>query len=160
MMGKIHRFLGMTLIVLALVNGGLGFDFAENSNVAYAVVVAAMAVVYAALTVLVWRYNRKHVYRPEKEAMAQQYASTQPAEYEMHDAPFTDHVQTPQTPHFFAASKQYQGENYRSDPEGYRASLVRSNTVDSMRQESLYTDTPASDHENPFKGKWEAVPMR
>lgn len=157
-MGKVHRFLGMGIMVLAVINGGLGFDFAQNESVAYSAVVAVMTVILALLTFWVWFYNRKHVYKPEKSNFVETYHDQEPeGEYEMQQAPFASmgYVQTPRTPRF-AAPK------WDDDPENYRDHLTRNNTAyNAAGQESLYTDTPASDSkENPFRQKWEAVPLR
>ncbi|CAK4033495.1 integral membrane [Lecanosticta acicola] len=157
-LGKTHRFLGIFIMVLAVVNGGLGFDFANNPSTAYAAVVAVMAVLFGALTFWVWTYNRKHVYKPEKTKFVETYHDQEPqGEYEMQQAPFASmgHVQTPRTP-FFGQPK------WDDDPENYRDHLTRNNTAyNTGGQESLYTDTPASESkENPFRTKWEAVPLR
>ncbi|KAF2171375.1 iron reductase domain protein [Zasmidium cellare ATCC 36951] len=150
-MGKIHRFFGISIIILALINGGLGFNFAQDDhdNVPYGIVVAVMAVIFGVLTFFVWSYSRKHLYKPEKEGFAQNYGDEPPAEYEMQGGTY---VQTPRTPFFPGTLK-----SDPHDPEDFRSHLIRSQTGG---KESLYTDTPASDRENPFKGKWEAVPLR
>lgn len=150
-MGKIHRFFGISIIILALVNGGLGFNFAQSDhdNVPYGIVVAIMVVIFGILSFFVWSYSRKHLYKPDKEGfVSQKYGNEPPAEYEMQGGTF---VQTPRTPFFATVSHDHH------DPEDYRSHLVRTNTVG---KDSMYTDTPASDRENPFKGKWEAVPLR
>ncbi|EME88381.1 uncharacterized protein MYCFIDRAFT_86102 [Pseudocercospora fijiensis CIRAD86] len=154
-LGKIHRFLGISILVLGIVNGGLGLDFAGSPKVAYGVVVAIMVVIFAVLSAWVHTYVQRHVYKPEKEPFAKHdYGSEPPAEYEMSFATMgqTGYVQTPRTP-FFGQAK------YTDDPEDYRSYATRENEQRG-RQESLYTDTPASDRENPFKSKWEAVPLR
>ncbi|EME50394.1 hypothetical protein DOTSEDRAFT_69050 [Dothistroma septosporum NZE10] len=151
--GKIHRFLGISIMLLAVVNCGLGFQFSGRSSTAYAAVVAVMVVILGGLTLLVWRYNRQHMYKPEKEPYSVPNYSDRPGEYEMRSAPFApiDNVYTPRTPHFAAPKLD--------DPENYRQHLMRSNTSNTLGQDSMYTDTPASDRENPFKAKWEAMPL-
>lgn len=157
-LGKIHRFLGISILVLGVINGGLGLDFAGSSKIAYGIVVAIMVVIFGVLSAWVHFYVKKHVYKPETEPFAKQdYGSEPPAEYEMHDAPFatmgqTRYVQTPRTP-FFGQPK------WAQDQESYRDYVMRE-PQPRARQESLYTDTPASDKENPFKAKWEAMPPR
>lgn len=50
--GVVHRWYGRALIVLAVVNGGLGLKLAANTTggvIAYAVVAGVVGVVYAAV---------------------------------------------------------------------------------------------------------------
>jgi hypothetical protein len=162
-LGKIHRFLGISILVLGIVNGGLGLDFAGSSTVAYSVVVAIMAVIFLAASVYIHHYNRRHVYKPEEESMAKRsYADDPPDEYEMHQTPFASttgdlgHVQTPRTPFFGTGQARY-----GDDSGDFRAYQARGDVKGALEgPDSIYTDTPASDRENPFKAKWESVPLR
>ncbi|GIZ40473.1 hypothetical protein CKM354_000380900 [Cercospora kikuchii] len=164
-LGKIHRFLGLSIMVLGVINGGLGLNFAGSSVVGYSVAVAIMAVIFGGLSAAIYYYNKKHMYKPEGEDFGRkEFGVEPPDEYEMHQTPFasmgqTGYVQTPRTPHVKRA-------NWDDNPDDYRTYLQRGGDRGGeakpglYRQESLYTDTPASDRENPFKAKWEAVPIR
>ncbi|KAI5369897.1 Putative DOMON domain, cytochrome b561/ferric reductase transmembrane [Septoria linicola] len=165
-LGKVHRFLGISILVLGIVNGGIGLDFAGSSVVGYGIAVAIMTVIFGAISATIYFYNRQHVYKPENQPIAPKDAETGPSdEYEMHQA-FASrgqmgYVQTPRTP-FFGNVK---AANWDDDPEDYRTYVQRGGDRGDVkgaleRQESIISETPASDRENPFKGKWEAVPLR
>lgn len=145
-MGKIHRFLGISILTLGVANGFIGLKLAGNSMVAYGVAVAIMLVIFAGLSFFIFRYNHAHAYRPEKEAFV---PSDHPRDdYEMYETPFAarGYVQTPRTPFFgLARNDEYSVRNEQQHMKSGSTTQV---------PESLYTDTPASD-ENPFKGKWE-----
>jgi len=91
MLGIAHRFLGPAIIILGVVNGGLGLDLAGESlmairrqacrietytdlqpgnphyNVAYGVVVAVIGVFFLAILGLQMFHRRHNKYRPEQE---------------------------------------------------------------------------------------------
>lgn len=159
-LGKIHRVLGISILVLGVVNGGIGLDFAGSSVVGYVIAVTIMTVIFGAISATIYFYNRHHVYRPESQPFT---APKDPAdEYEMHQAPFatmgqTGYVQTPRTP-FFGAVK---AASWDDDPEDYRTYVQRGGDFKGgMERQMSYTDTPASDRENPFKTKWESGSIR
>lgn len=153
-MGKIHRFLGVSILTLGIANGFIGLEFAGSSMVAYGAVVAVMLVIFFGLGFFVYRHNHKSVYRPDKEAFIP--SDHQQGDYEMNETPFATrgYVQTPRTP-FFGLARNDDLDEYtaRRDHRAKGGVIVDG-------RESLYTDTPASDRENPFKGKWEGMPLR
>jgi len=70
-LGKIHLFLGPAVILLALTNGGLGFNLAMNpqGKVPYAVVVAVVGLAF--ITARAWLFfgRRPAAYRPDEEGL-------------------------------------------------------------------------------------------
>ena len=156
-LGKIHRFLGISILVLGVVNGGIGLDFAGSSVVGYGIAVAVMTILLGGIASAIYFYNRQHVYKPEQAAFINP-AKDPGDEYEMQQAaPFaamgqSGYVQTPRTP-FFGAVR---AANWDDDPEDFRTYVQRGGDKGGLaRQDSMaYTDTPASDRENPFKSKW------
>lgn len=152
-MGKIHRFLGIAVLTLGIVNGFIGLKFAGSSMVAYGIVVAIMLVIFAGLAFFIFRHNQSHAYKPDKEA----FVPSQD-DYEMNETPFATrrgYVQTPRTPFFGLA------RNDEMDEYTVRSQRQAKDGPHVQVRDSLYTDTPASDMgESPFKGKWEAVPLR
>jgi hypothetical protein len=72
---KIHRYLGPAVFLLALVNGGLGFNFAGNSsyNSRYAVVVLAVAVLYFGVRGTAWWWARRNGGKAEQKQQQQQW---------------------------------------------------------------------------------------
>ena len=88
MVGQIHRFLGCGIIVLAIVNAGVGWNFAGNpgDNLPYGITAAVVGAVFIALLGIVLRLQRKRSYKAERESfMPQDYKTDPPAEYEMHN---------------------------------------------------------------------------
>lgn len=87
MLGVVHRFLGPAIIILGLVNGGLGLDLAGESfpmrndvdmqadlqsgnshyTVPYGVVVAVIGALFLAILILQMFHRRHERYRPEQE---------------------------------------------------------------------------------------------
>ncbi|KAK4543760.1 hypothetical protein LTR36_004793 [Oleoguttula mirabilis] len=66
--GKIHMFLGPSLILLALVNGGLGLDLADSpksGKIAYGVVVTVVGLVVVAVRGFVHFRQTPRRYKPE-----------------------------------------------------------------------------------------------
>lgn len=54
--GQIHRWLGRTLLILGVINGGLGFQLSGNTGaLPYAVVAAIIFLVYIAVLLWAWR---------------------------------------------------------------------------------------------------------
>ena len=66
---KIHRYLGPTIFLLGVINGGVGFNFAENSsyNPRYAVVVLAVAVIYFGIRGTAWWWARRNGGKEKKQ---------------------------------------------------------------------------------------------
>jgi cytochrome b len=66
---KIHRYLGPTIFLLSVINGGIGFNFAENSsyNPRYAVVVLAVAVIYFGIRGTAWWWARRNGGKEKKQ---------------------------------------------------------------------------------------------
>lgn len=151
-MGKTHRFLGISILTLGIVNGFIGLKFAGNPMVPWGVVVAIMLLIFAAIGFFTFRHNRSHAYRPEKEAFVP--SNYDQGDYEMNETPFASrgYVQTPRTPFFGLARNDEEEYSARDEHRAKGGATVQV-------RDSLYTDTPASDV-NPFKGKWEAVPER
>jgi len=123
-LGKVHRFLGAGILVLAVVNGGIGWDFAGNSshNIPYAITVVSVIIVLSVLYIGALRYKRHRAFRPEKEPLA---------EYEMDTAADMRYVQTPRTPRF--GNARFDAEE---DPENYQAFRMNA---------ERYTDRPAQE---------------
>lgn len=149
-MGKIHRFLGISTLTLGIANGFIGLDFAGSSMVAYGAVVAVMLVIFAALSMVTHRQNQKHVYKPDKEAFIPK--NHEHGAYEMNDAPFAarGYVQTPRTP-FFGLARNDELNEYTARQEHQATRGVMMDGRDSS-----HTDTPASDRGDFLDGKWEA----
>lgn len=92
-MGQIHRFLGISILVLALVNAGIGFNFSGNdyANLPYGVVAGIVALLFAGLFFLLLRSQSKRTYKPERHSFVRDYkedAAGDGGEFEMHDTPF------------------------------------------------------------------------
>jgi cbb3-type cytochrome oxidase subunit 3 len=157
-MGKIHRFLGISIMLLGIANGFIGLHFSGNTLTPYGIVVAVMLVIFAALTFFVFRHNQRHVYKPEQQAFIPR-ADDESRAYEMSETPFASRgaIQTPRTP-FFSMAKKWNDrtQNLRSE----RRENQMSKSGAKIQAESLYADTPADERTNPFKGKWEAAPLR
>ncbi|KAI7498548.1 hypothetical protein KC367_g4963 [Hortaea werneckii] len=68
---KIHLVLGPLLILLALINGGLGFNLAENhhDNIPYGIVVAVVAIIFIAIRLWLLFKRRPSSYRPDRESL-------------------------------------------------------------------------------------------
>ncbi|KAI6915140.1 hypothetical protein KC318_g171 [Hortaea werneckii] len=68
---KIHLFLGPLLILLALIDGGLGFNLAENhgDNIPYGIVVAVVAVIFIAIRLWLVFKHRPSSYGPDRESL-------------------------------------------------------------------------------------------
>ncbi|KAI7471502.1 hypothetical protein KC351_g12098 [Hortaea werneckii] len=68
---KIHLVLGPLLILLALINGGLGFNLAENhhDNIPYGIVVAVVAIIFIAIQLWLLFKRRPSSYRPDRESL-------------------------------------------------------------------------------------------
>ena len=85
--GRIHFFLGPSIMVLGLINGGIGFDFAGNSslNIPYAIVVVVMVLVSGAIVgcQLFCRSRRKYKPEPESSQYPQFGPSADHADFEM-----------------------------------------------------------------------------
>ena len=66
---KIHKFLGPAILLLGLINGGLGFSFAGNSSYhsRYIVVILTVAVFYAGVTGLAWWCGRRKKERKQQQ---------------------------------------------------------------------------------------------
>ncbi|SMR43406.1 unnamed protein product [Zymoseptoria tritici ST99CH_1E4] len=162
-MGKIHRYLGISITLLGIANGFLGLDFAGDKLTPYGIVVAVMLLIFALLTYLVFRHNNKHVYRPEKQAFIPNEDGEAGREYELRETPFSSnsrrYIQTPRTP-FFSLARQKWNDRSEDKRAERRGNQMAANSAAKVQAESLYADTPASERTNPFKGKWEAVPLR
>ena len=72
---KIHRYLGPAVFLLGVINGGLGFNFAENSsyNARYAVVVLAVAVIYFGVRGTAWWWTKRNGGKGEQKQQQQQW---------------------------------------------------------------------------------------
>ncbi|KAK5019444.1 hypothetical protein BJ546DRAFT_1129575 [Cryomyces antarcticus] len=68
-MSRIHKYLGPGIILLGLVNGGLGFSFANrsNRNVPYIIIVVLVALVFAAIVFFKKRRGNRRVKVPHNE---------------------------------------------------------------------------------------------
>lgn len=151
-MGQIHRFLGLSILILAVVNAGLGWNFAEqgaSARLPYSLVAAALAALFVGLFVWIWRGQRRNTYRAERHSAAssfvpQDYKPDPPAEYEMHPAtePFAQMgaVQPPRTPRWMESND----------------SLRQSSTRGTMVPGNSTTVVGYSD--NPAHSQWQAVP--
>lgn len=165
-MGKIHRFLGTGILTLGIANGFIGLHFAGSSMVAYGVATAIMLLIFAIFGVLILRHNRKHVYRPDKEAFIPpptnyQDRDHEQGDFEMSEAPFASrgYVQTPRTPFFGLVRNEIREEglgfsSLREERRGKGGAKVQV-------AESLYADTPVEERgDQGFKGKWEGISLR
>lgn len=70
-LGKIHLFLGPILILLALINGGLGFNLAHNpnGNIPYGVVVAVVGLIFISIRLWLFMKRRPAAYRPDRDSL-------------------------------------------------------------------------------------------
>ena len=68
---KIHLFMGPLLILLAIINGGLGFNLAQNhrDNIPYGIVVAVVAIIFIAVRLWLLLKRRPSSYRPDRESL-------------------------------------------------------------------------------------------
>ncbi|KAK5171462.1 uncharacterized protein LTR77_004607 [Saxophila tyrrhenica] len=67
--GRIHFFLGPSIMLLGLINGGVGFNFAHNHRmtIPYAIVVVAIILVCAGVGGCVALCRNRRKYKPERE---------------------------------------------------------------------------------------------
>ncbi|KAF2717833.1 iron reductase domain protein, partial [Polychaeton citri CBS 116435] len=145
MMGQVHRFLGIFIVLLGMINGGLGLNLASDDHyaVAYGVIVGIVGVVFLLVTSLVLLYRRKHKYEPEKP------------DYVPEDNHFDAVTEPP------AAYEMRNGYSYSvSSPTsaGFpRFQRIGSDMKDPFDEES------AVDGDSPIptsaKGRWESVPL-
>ncbi|KAI7509429.1 hypothetical protein KC347_g5237 [Hortaea werneckii] len=68
---KFHLVLGPLLILLALINGGLGFNLAGNhhDNIPYGIVVAVVAITFISIRLWLLFKRRSSSYRPDRESL-------------------------------------------------------------------------------------------
>jgi hypothetical protein len=120
-------------------------------------------VVFGVLTFWVGRYDKKHLYRPEKESFIPhgERGGESGRDFEMSEVPFgarkKTYVQTPRTP-FFTTGKKVKKWGERLEDRRAERKMEMSGRKGTA--ESLYADTPAEERESPFKGKWEGVDLR
>jgi hypothetical protein len=149
-MGQIHRFLGIGIIVLSVVNAGVGWNFAGNSanNTAYGAVAGVMGLIFVGFFFLLWRANRKTTtYKAERLSSSfvpHDYKEDAPSEYEMHHAPFAS-----------------MGQPHAGGNGGRTPRWMESN--DSLRNLSTrgtegYTDNPSAMSKHvPYHTQWQPV---
>lgn len=72
-MGRVHMFLGPVVIILGLINGGIGFNFAGNKRLTtpYAIVVAVIIIVMLGLIGCRMLCRSRRKYKPEPEGYPQ-----------------------------------------------------------------------------------------
>ena len=73
--GRIHFFLGPFIMLLGLINAGVGFDFAGNSrlNIPYGIIVAAIAIVLSGILGCQMFFRSRRKYKPEQTTEGYQY---------------------------------------------------------------------------------------
>ena len=69
-MGRVHMFLGPAVVILGIINGGVGFNFAGNRHLTtpYAIVVGIIAIIMLSLIGCLIYCRRKRKYKPETDA--------------------------------------------------------------------------------------------
>lgn len=84
--GVLHRWLGRTMIMLGIVNGGLGFMIAGNTSayIPYAVVAAIVFLIYVAVLGFAW-------YRSGQNQDAQNEKASSDRSYEMQNSRLSKH---------------------------------------------------------------------
>jgi hypothetical protein len=92
---KIHKFLGPAVFLLGLINGGLGFSFADNSSYhsRYIVVILTVAVFYAGVRGLAWWCAGRKKERKQQQWVGSEHQDPQfgPQEpYPGHAVPLRD----------------------------------------------------------------------
>lgn len=121
--GKIHFFLGPSIMVLGLINAGVGFNFAgrPNLNIPYGIVAAVCAVVFFGMIGCLLCFKQRRKYRPDQ------------------DTPITP-FPPPQTPGgYHDGSPEVPGPYYNQDFE-----LNRQPTYGSQPPEAYEPTTPYS----------------
>jgi len=82
--GVLHRWLGRSMIILGIVNGGLGWQLTHNSGAytPYAVVAAIVFLIYISVLVFAWYKSRKSGDLEDEKALRQRrgYEMQQPKE--------------------------------------------------------------------------------
>ena len=73
MFGKVHFFLGPGIMILGLINAGLGFNFAGRPglNLPYGIIAAVVAVVFAGVLGCLMCFKQRRKYRPESDGPIQ-----------------------------------------------------------------------------------------
>ena len=66
---KIHKYLGPAIVLLGLINGGIGFSFAGNSSYhgKYIVIVLAVAIGYSGVRGILWWWTSKRKQRKQNQ---------------------------------------------------------------------------------------------
>lgn len=78
--GKIHFFLGPAIMVLGLINAGIGFNFAGRPglNLPYGIIAAVLSVVFFAILGCLACYKQRRKYRPESDGPIQSFPPAGP----------------------------------------------------------------------------------
>lgn len=72
-MGKIHFFLGPSIMVLGLINAGIGFNFAGRPRltIPYGIIAAVVALVFFGVLGCLMCFKQRRKYRPEQDGPIQ-----------------------------------------------------------------------------------------
>lgn len=71
--GKIHFFLGPTVMILGLINAGIGFNFAERSGLTlpYGIIAGVVSLIFFSILGCLQCYKQRRKYRPESDGPIQ-----------------------------------------------------------------------------------------
>nr|POE54145.1 hypothetical protein CFP56_73416 [Quercus suber] len=143
-LGKIHMFLGPAILLLAIVNGGLGFRLAgerERNIVIYAVVVGVVTLVFLGFRTWLHFLSAPRRYRPESEEIdpyaAVDFYAAQKSPFAVDEngalkspffppsmyAPTTPHY-GPESPYSFSDNRGYEMEMSRHDASYFPAAVT------------------------------------
>jgi hypothetical protein len=86
---KIHKFLGPAVLLLGLINGGLGFDFANNSsyNARYIVIILTVAILYSGVRGIAWWWAGRRKERKQQQWVGEGYQHPQFGPQEAYPGP-------------------------------------------------------------------------